>query len=97
MTDDISPGKLEAEVEKAKSVKREHHSELMSKANVVGIGVGLRLRNGEPTGQVGLVVFVSRKLPASKLNAEDIIPRVIDNVPVDVQEIGQIRPLESVD
>jgi len=92
VTDDTSPGNLETEIERAKSIKRDHENELMSKANVVGVGVGLCLRKGEPTGQVGLVVFVSRKVPSSKLDAEDIIPPEIDNIPVDVQEIGQIRP-----
>lgn len=95
MTEDQTPRHLEAAIERAKSVKREHEAELLSKANVVGVGVGLRLQNGEPTGQVGLVVFVSRKVPASQLETDDIIPGEIDDILVDVQEIGQIRPLGS--
>lgn len=95
MTEELTPGNLEADIERAKSVKREHEAELMSKANVVGVGVGLRLQNGEPTGQVGLVVFVSRKVPSSQLEAGDIIPNEIDDILVDVQEIGLIRPLDQ--
>ncbi len=98
MTDDeLTAGNLEAEIERARSVKRKHESEIMSKVNVVGVGVGLQLRKGEPTGKVGLVVFVNRKVPAPKLGSDEIIPPEIDGVPVDVQEIGQIRPMDQAD
>jgi hypothetical protein len=93
--DELTAGNLEVEIERARSVKRKHETKIMSKVNVVGVGVGLHLRKGEPTGKVGLVVFVDRKVPASKLGEEDIIPTEIDGVPVDVQEIGQIRPMDQ--
>jgi hypothetical protein len=93
--DRLTPGNLEAKIERARSVKQKHETEIMSKVNVVGVGVGLHLRKGEPTGEVGLVVFVNRKVPATKLAEDDIIPPEIDGVPVDVQEIGQIRPMDQ--
>lgn len=94
--DELTAGNLEAEIERARSVKRKYATEIMSKVNVVGVGVGLHLRKGEPTGKVGLVVFVNHKAPASMLGEDDIIPAEIDGVPVDVQEIGQIRPMNAV-
>ena len=65
----------------------------MSKANVVGVGVGLRRRAGALTDDVALVVMVSRKVPNAQLAPEDIVPREIDGVPVDVQEVGEIGAL----
>jgi hypothetical protein len=84
---------FEADLERAQAVKRAHQEELLSKSNVVGVGVGLCMRGGTPTGQVGLVVFVRRKLPASQLDENDRIPNEIDAVPVDVQEVGEFRAL----
>ena len=72
-------------------VKQTHEDELLSKANVLGVGVGLRERGGRRGEQVALVVLVRRKLPAVELAPKDVIPREIDGVPVDVQEVGEVR------
>ncbi|MGH2625729.1 MAG: hypothetical protein ACRDHY_03655 [Anaerolineales bacterium] len=58
--------------------------------NVVGVGVGLVRRGGEKTGQVGIIVMVSQKVPAAQLAPADLIPRRLDGVPVDVQEVGEV-------
>jgi hypothetical protein len=91
---DLAQTNLEANVEKAQAVKQAHEAELLKMANVVGIGVGLCMRGGNPTDEVGLIVLVRRKLPASQLDPKDIIPSQIKSVPVDVQEVGEIRPLQ---
>jgi hypothetical protein len=77
--------------EKVKAVKRAYENELMAKANVVGVGVGLSEKGGVRTRSVALVVMVSQKVPRSQLAPEDIIPSQIEGVPVDVQEVGEIR------
>jgi hypothetical protein len=76
---------------RASEVKRAYQAELMSKANVVGVGVGYRNRGGERTDEVALVVMVSQKLPREMLAPEDILPREIDGIQVDVQEVGWIK------
>lgn len=78
---------------KASQVKRAHQAELMAKANVVGVGVGFRQVGGQRTETVALVVMVSRKLPATQLAPQDILPREIEGVPVDVQEVGEVKAL----
>jgi hypothetical protein len=40
---------------------------------------------------VGIIVMVSRKVPSSQLAESDIVPRELDGVPVDVQEVGEVR------
>lgn len=79
--------------ERAQRVKQGHESELMSKANVVGVGVGFRQKGGQQTQDVSLVVMVEKKVPPSQLSAQDLVPAEIDGVPVDVQEVGQIKAL----
>lgn len=81
---------MQAAYERAQAVKEAHEEALMQLPNVVGVGVGLRSRGGEYTGEVGLVVMVRRKVPRSALKPEEIIPSEIDGVPVDVQEVGDL-------
>lgn len=81
----------QAATERAQAVKRAYTSQLMAKANVVGVGVGFCMKGGERTGQVGLVVMVDHKLPRAQLSPADLIPREIEGVPVDVQEVGKIK------
>jgi hypothetical protein len=76
---------------RAVRVKQLHEPELMAKANVLGVGVGVRRRSGKAGTEVAVVVLVRRKVPDSQLAPPDRIPREIDGVPVDVQEIGDVR------
>lgn len=76
---------------RAEAVRQAHLSELLTKANVVGVGVGLRQRGGLRTDEVALVVLVRQKVPGHQLAPEDRIPRLLDGVPVDVQEVGEMR------
>jgi hypothetical protein len=88
-----SPDALQAQFEQAQGVKRKYEAELLGKSNVVGVGVGLCMRAGTATDQVGIVVFVRSKVPLSQLSAQDRIPGELESVPVDVQEIGSLRAL----
>jgi hypothetical protein len=87
----IGPSELEREIERVQAVRQSHEAELLGKRNVIGLGVGLRQKEGKPTDQVALVVLVRRKLEASLLEPVDRIPEEIDGVPVDVQEVGDLR------
>jgi len=75
---------------RALRVKQAHEQELLDKANVLGVGVGLQdvAGGGE---RVAVVVLVRRKVPLAQLAPEDRIPSEIDGVPVDVQEVGDVR------
>ena len=79
--------------QKALAVKRAHEHELLEKPNVVGVGVGLRQKDGILTDIVALVVMVDRKLSTAQLDLEGLIPVEIDGVPVDVQEVGEIKAM----
>jgi hypothetical protein len=82
---------LDQELNYALAVKKRHERELMQKRTVVGVGVGFRRRGGQDTEQVCIVVSVSKKKKLAELDPRDVIPRVLDNVPVDVQETGTFR------
>ena len=71
--------------------KPAYEDELLAKANVIGVGVGLRRKGGVTTDEPVLVVLVSHKIPKAQLAEEDFVPDRIEDVPVDVQEIGFVR------
>ena len=75
---------------KAQLVKERYLTELMSKANVTGVGVGLVHRGGQATGEVGVIVMVTEKVPHSMLAPDDRVPAILDEVRVDVQEVGAL-------
>lgn len=79
------------DIQQILAVKEAHEAELMAKANVVGVGIGFRQQRQTRSDEVVLVVIVEKKLPRAQL-AEDIIPGVIEGVPVDVQESGRLVP-----
>ena len=59
-------------------------------ANVVGVGAGVKWRNGEPTGEPALVVLVAQKLVKSVLVADDLVPDKVADMQTDVLAIGHV-------
>lgn len=59
------------------------------RANVVGVGVGVKWTDGQPTGTPAIVTLVTQKVPASELRTRDRVPRRVDDVPTDVLTVGQ--------
>ncbi len=80
-------------IQRAIDVKARHEADLMRKANVLSVGVGYRKERGHLTDEVVLVVSVTHKVPRSKLPPQDIVPPVIEGIPVDVRETGTMRAL----
>jgi hypothetical protein len=78
-------------VQRVQEVKRRHEAELLRTPNVVAVGIGFRLRGGQPTQEVCIVVSVKTKVPAAQLKRGDLLPASIDGVPIDVVETGVIR------
>jgi hypothetical protein len=77
--------------EKARVVKEKFETELLKLENVVGVGIGLRKKDGIYTDEVALVVMVKKKVLEIELAQEDLIPQELEGVEVDVQEIGEVR------
>jgi len=80
-----------SEEEKLKAVVRDASDEYLAKrrANVRGLGIGVKWTNGQPTGEPALVVLVSQKLPENALRQEDVVPPYLEGVQTDVLAIGE--------
>ena len=58
--------------------------------NVVGLGVGRKIKGDRETDEPCLSVLVTQKMPQSLLRSRDRIPKSISNVKTDVIETGDI-------
>ena len=59
--------------------------------NLVGIGIGHKLRNGKPTSRHSIRFYVERKLPDRAIPKEYMLPARIGKIPTDVVETGAFR------
>lgn len=83
------------DVEKALEVKSAVRDNMLAKANVIGVGVGPKITNGEETGDVALKVYVSKKGTS--------IPSTSDRVPKQAKgssgavktDVVQLAPLRA--
>jgi hypothetical protein len=66
------------------AVRHRHEHELMELPNVTGVGIG------ERGGKEVLKVFVTRKVPASELRPNEVVPAELEGWEVDVEEIGLV-------
>jgi hypothetical protein len=80
-------------LEQMRVVKDLYEKDLMQIPNVVGVGIGLREREGELTDEPVIVVSVVEKSPMSQIDPQELIPSELDGVPVDVQAVGKLGAL----
>lgn len=85
------PTNMPLELSRAKAVKAVRSLQLLTKDNVVGVGVGTKIKNLIDTGQHCITVFVNQKLPISAIKPEDLIPNRIEDIETDVIQIGMTQ------
>jgi hypothetical protein len=59
--------------------------------NVVGVGIGEKIEEHQPTGVLALKFFVQRKYPRREVARRELLPETIDGLPVDVEQSGVFR------
>lgn len=88
-----SPETIKEQIAAAQKVLRKYESYLLSLPNVVGVGVGYKIKKGIQTDQISIIVYVEKKLPKNLLSDKEIVPVRLDGFPTDVVETGQIEAL----
>ncbi|MFL7794688.1 MAG: hypothetical protein AB8I69_21265 [Anaerolineae bacterium] len=86
---------LEDLVAQAKQVKEAYVFDLLSKRNVVGVGLGYKISHGVNTGELGLIVSVTHKADASALAVKDLVPQMLNGFKTDVVVTGKFRAQDS--
>lgn len=70
------------------------------KKNVIGYSgsMKMRIRDGkEIAGTLVFRVYITKKEPVEALDPEDIIPKMIDGIEIDLVEVGEIKALKEED
>ncbi|WP_353952244.1 hypothetical protein V6K52_02020 [Knoellia sp. S7-12] len=68
-------------------VKESIEDELIARPGVVAVDIAEKEKDGKKTGELSIVVFVEEKKPTSKLAKGAVIPKEIDGIKTDVQEL----------
>lgn len=58
--------------------------------NVVGVGMGVKWKNGMPTGEPSVVVLVSQKLSKDAVNKSEMVPGKFQETQTDVLSVGNV-------
>jgi hypothetical protein len=84
-----------ADFQTISDLRQKAQKSLFKKANVIGVGVGLKDVEGQQTPDLSLKVLVFDKLPISALSAQDLVPKEMDGIKTDVTNIGRIHAYPS--
>lgn len=68
-----------------------HRELILSKPNVVGVGIGFREVRGRRTDEICAVALVRQKIPKAGLTPEALVPSKIEGVSTDVIQVGTLR------
>ncbi|MBM3302323.1 MAG: hypothetical protein FJY85_20520, partial [Deltaproteobacteria bacterium] len=61
--------------------------------NIVGVGIGSRMIDGQYTPEMCVTVYVVAKAPSHAIEAEALIPEDVDGIPTDVVVTGELQAL----
>lgn len=81
---------LEGEDVRIAQIQREQEDNLFGLENVVGIGVGRKIKGEEETDEPCLSVLVAQKVPSDLLDDRDRVPKTCKSIKTDVVEAGEI-------
>lgn len=79
------------EMEEVQKIKEKYKSQLLERKGVVGVGIGKKKVKGVETDQLAIIVTVVQKIDKESLNKGDIVPKKLEGVPIDVQEVGKLK------
>ena len=80
-------------IDQVRAVKARHEAKLLALPNVVGVGVGLKEKDGQFTNQIAIIVNVSKKKPLVDLPPNALVPPEIEGIITDVQQTGEMKAL----
>jgi hypothetical protein len=84
-----------SEVIEVQQAKEAHKAEILAKPNVVGVGVGYKVRGPEQAPELSVVTLVRQKIAVDGLHPDDLVPRRVNGVPTDVVEVGELRAFQD--
>ena len=77
-----------------KELLKRNREQLLKRSNVVATGIGYKITGGQKTTTLSIVCSVTRKVAASQLSSQDMVPAMLEGTPTDVVQTGAIRALQ---
>jgi len=74
-------------------VKEMYKGTILTKPNVVGVGVAYKESGGRRTDELSVVALVREKIPAARLAPEELVPQEVGGIRTDVVQVGELRAL----
>lgn len=78
-------------IEKIRKVKDLAQKAIFKKQNVVGVGIGRKIKDGVITDELCLKIYVEEKKHLSQITTRNLIEKEIDGIKTDVVGVGKIR------
>ena len=72
-------------------IKERYEAELLLNSNVVGVGIGTKIIKGISTQRECIKIYVRKKFPRNKLQKNELIPRKLNGIETDVEEVGRLK------
>jgi len=86
----MADAKLEKEYQEIADIQDKEEKSILEKGNVVGVGVGHKIKSEKETGDTCLTIYVSHKLDKKLLKKDDLVPDNVGKYKTDVIETGEI-------
>ena len=74
-----------------RKIKERYEQKLLLFPNVVGVGIGAKIINGISKQRKCIKIYVREKLPRNKLQKNELIPRKLNGIETDVEEVGRLK------
>jgi hypothetical protein len=84
-----------SEESEAIQTKEAHKAEILAKPNVVGVGIGYKIRGTDQTQELSIVTLVREKISKDGLEPEELVPRQVNGIATDVIEVGDLWAFQT--
>src|SRR5262249_17479948 len=85
----VAEADIQALTQATRAATSEFFEEGKPRSNVLGIGAGVKWKNGEPRGVPAVLVLVTHKVAKERLSRADLVPTKLQDMPTDVLAVGQ--------
>jgi hypothetical protein len=86
---------MKEDLQRIRNLLDENRMALLALPNVVATGIGYKVTDGIPTGELSIICSVEVKKPKNRIKNEDLVPSRIQDFPTDVVTTGTISVFQN--
>ena len=81
--------------EEVSQVKDANKEAILSRPNIIGVGVGYKVAQRRTTDELCIVALARQKVPRAGLDPKAVVPQEVAGVKTDVIQVGDVRALQA--